>query len=87
MLLDELDVGPFRIYAAAIDGPDGYAAVVAVCRRESAGISEAWRDRDLGAGQRWARSEAALRFAIHRARQLLQVVRLSSDEARKIGAR
>ena len=31
MLLDELDVGKFRVYAAAIDGPGGYAAA-AVCR-------------------------------------------------------
>lgn len=31
MLLDELDVGKFRAYAAAIDRPGGYAAA-AVCR-------------------------------------------------------
>jgi hypothetical protein len=71
MLLAESAVGSYRIYAAALDGPDGYAAAVAVCRREQAGMREAWRDLDLGCGQRWTRSEDALRFAIGRARELL----------------
>lgn len=69
---DELDAGPFRIYAAAIDTPEGYVAAAAVCRREQAGMREAWRDLDLGAGQRWRRSEDALRFAVARARQLIE---------------
>lgn len=37
MLLDELDVGPFRIYASAIDEPGGCATAFPVRRRQHAG--------------------------------------------------
>jgi uncharacterized membrane protein len=51
-----------------------YAA--AVCRRDQAGLREAWRDLDLVAGLRRARSEDALGFAIARVGQLLAHQRL-----------
>jgi hypothetical protein len=60
MLLDELNVGPFRIDAAAHALRQRLQHGDALRRRDQTGMREAWRDLDLGAGQRWARSEDAL---------------------------
>lgn len=74
MIVTESNEGAYRIYAAAIRGEDpgdGFAAAVVIARRDLLPLGEALRDLDIGAGQRWADSDEALRFAIERARDVI----------------
>lgn len=65
--------GPWRIYAGALESAlgDGYTAAVVVVQRVGAG-RELWRDDSLACGHRWPSAEAALRYALTKARQVIR---------------
>ena len=75
MHFDEHTEGPYRIYAGAIEAPqgDGYIAAVVVKRlgANSHPGREAYRDESLACGYRWAKPGDALLFAVARARDLI----------------
>jgi hypothetical protein len=75
MHFDELTEGPYRIYAGALEAPqgDGYIAAVVVKRleRESCPGREAFRDESLACGHRWASADDALGYAVARAREII----------------
>ena len=74
MKFEEAVEGDCRIYVGALDAPrgDGYIAAVVVQRFASGGVAgsagEIWRDDNLAGGHRWASAEAALRYAMVKAR-------------------
>jgi len=72
---DERTVGPYRIYAGALEAPqgDGYIAAVVVKRVESTPLvgREAYRDESLACGHRWASPHDALLYALDRARDMI----------------
>ena len=72
---DEHTVGPYRIYAGALEAPggDGYIAAVVVKRLEpnSHPGREAYRDESLACGHRWASPHEALLYAVARAREII----------------
>ena len=80
MRFDERDEGDFRIYVGAIESPygDGYNAAVSVRRMRGTARAdhEVWRDDNLACGHRWVTAEAALRYAMTKA---LEVVRSRAD--------
>ena len=80
MRFDERDEGDFRIYVGAIESPqgDGYNAAVSISRMRGAARTEReiWRDDNLACGHRWATAEAALRYAMAKAHE---VVRSKAD--------
>lgn len=75
MHFDERMEGEYRIYAGALEGPrgDGYIAAVVINRiTGSAGTShEAFRDDSLSCGHRWPSPDAAIGYALARARQVI----------------
>ena len=75
MQFDERTVGPYRIYAGALEAPqgDGYIAAVVVKRveRELHAGREAYRDESLACGHRWASAHEALLYAVERARDII----------------
>jgi hypothetical protein len=79
MRFDERVVGDYKIYAGAVEGPqgDGYTATLIVQRVRGAGgvPREAWRDESLACGHRWESAEAALTYAISKA---LEAIRKAS---------
>lgn len=59
--------GDFRVYAAALEGPDGghYSAVVVRdCRERGATDQEVFRDESLEDGKVWQSAGDALVFAL-----------------------
>ena len=68
MVFEEREVGEYRIFAGAVEGPggDGYTAALIVQRVQ--GVRNApcavLRDESLACGHRWERSADALAYAI-----------------------
>lgn len=77
MRFEECDEGEFRIYAGALEAPrgDGYIAAAAVKRLHGPPhvSREVWRDDSLACGHRWSSPEAALRYAMARARDVVRM--------------
>ena len=75
MNFDERIEGDYRIYAGALEGPmgDGYIAAVVVNRIGGAAdiAHEIYRDETLACGHRWASADAALLYAVTKARQVI----------------
>lgn len=74
MHFDERTLGDYRIYAGALEGPqgDGYTATMIVQR--VGGVSrprEAYRDESIACGHRWQSAEAALAYALDKARDVI----------------
>ncbi len=74
MHFDERMMGDYRIYAGALEGPqgDGYTATMIVQR--VTGVPqprEAYRDESLACGHRWKSPDAALAYAIEKAREVI----------------
>ncbi len=73
MKFDESVEGGFRIYVGALDAPRGEGYIAAAVVNQLDGTladagREIWRDENLAGGHRWASAEAALRYAMVRAR-------------------
>jgi hypothetical protein len=77
MQFDERVEGDFRIYVGTLESPfgDGYIAAAVVKRLHGTSSSagrEVWRDDSLACGHRWPSSEAALRYAMAKAREIVR---------------
>ena len=76
MIFDERSEGDYRIYAGALEAPQGqgYIAAVVVNRVRGAAAAprEAFRDEALACGHRWLSSDEALSYALNKARELIQ---------------
>ena len=76
MKFGEQDEGPYRIYAGAIEAPqgDGYVAAVVVSRRAGPleATREAYRDTRLACGHRWPTADDALSYALAKAREVIR---------------
>lgn len=75
MRFDEDALGDYRIYAGALEGPqgDGYIAAMIVHRvRGVVKPREAYRDDRMAGGHRWESAEAALAYALGKARQVIE---------------
>ena len=75
MQFDERDVGDYRIYAGALEGPmgDGYIAALIVQRvRGVPAPREALRDESLACGHRWASPGDALAYALSKAQEAIR---------------
>ena len=78
MQFEERNVGDFRIFAGALEGPqgDGYIAAMIVQRvqGEPGSPREVYRDESLACGHRWESAEAALAYAIVKAQEVVRKV-------------
>ena len=76
MHFDERNLGDYRIYAGALEGPkgDGYIGMMVVQRMQGAPGTprEAYRDESLACGHRWETPDAALAYAISKAHEVIQ---------------
>ena len=75
MKFDERAEGDYRIYAGALEAPqgDGYIAAVVVNRMRGIAMTprEAFRDESLACGHRWPTAEEALRYAVSKGREVV----------------
>jgi hypothetical protein len=75
MNFDEKVEGDYRIYAGAVESlqGDGYIAAVVInrVRGDKHTLREAYRDESLACGHRWASPDAALQYAVTKARELI----------------
>ena len=77
MMFDERNEGDYRIYAGALEAPqgDGYLAAVVINRQRGSGAAsprEAFRDTSLAAGYRWPSPNDALSYALAKAVEMIR---------------
>lgn len=76
MQFEERNVGDYRIFAGALEGPrgDGYIAALIVQRVKGVpgAPREVMRDESLACGHRWASSSDALAYAIGKAQETIR---------------
>ena len=76
MHFDERNVGDYRIFAGALEGPkgDGYIAAMIVQRVKGVpGVPrEVMRDESLACGHRWESPDDALAYAISKAQEAIR---------------
>jgi hypothetical protein len=79
MKLQEAREGDYRIFVGALEAPqgDGYIAALVVKRQpegvaDAAEVREAFRDDALACGYRWPSADAAVRYAMQRAREMVR---------------
>jgi hypothetical protein len=76
MRFEERDIGDYRIFAGALEGPrgDGYIAAIIVQRVQGVPGKprEIFRDESLACGHRWESAEAALAYAISKAQEAIR---------------
>jgi hypothetical protein len=76
MHFDERNIGDYRVYAGALEGPqgDGYIAAMVVQRVHGVpGVPrEALRDESLACGHRWQSADAALAYAMGKAQEAIR---------------
>jgi hypothetical protein len=76
MQFDERNVGDYRIFAGALEGPkgDGYIAAMIVQRVRGVPDAprEALRDESLACGHRWESAGDALAYAINKAQEAIR---------------
>ncbi len=79
MTFDERIEGDYRIYAGALEAlqGDGYIAAVVINRVRGAKhtLREAFRDESLACGHRWPSPDAALMYALNKAREVINTER------------
>ena len=78
MFLDEREEGDYRIYAGALPATQGGGWVAAVVVNRCRGVEspqEAYRDTSMSGGHRWSDPQAALRYALARAREVIRTER------------
>ena len=72
----ERDVGDYRIFAGALEGPvgDGYIATMIVQRVHGVvgAPREALRDESIAGGHRWESASDALAYAISKAQEAIR---------------
>lgn len=76
MVFDERDDGNYKIYAGALEAPQGqgYIAALVVVNRAGGKAQtprEAYRDDSLACGHRWPTTRDALAYALQKARILI----------------
>lgn len=76
MHFDERNIGDYRVYAGALEGPqgDGYIAAMVVQRVHGVpgAPREALRDESLACGHRWPSPDAALAYAMSKAHDAIR---------------
>jgi len=76
MRFNECREGDYRIFVGAIEAPggDGYTAALVVERVHNtrAAQAEAFRDESLACGYRWPSAEAAMVYAMNRAKDMVR---------------
>ena len=76
MHFDERNVGDYRIFAGALEGPlgDGYTAAMIVQRVKGVpgAPREALRDESVACGHRWESAADALAYAIGKAQEAIR---------------
>jgi hypothetical protein len=79
MHLQNLQEGDYRIYLGALEAPQarGYTAGVVVVQWRGHGLVdgqplELWRDDRLSCGHCWPSAEAALKYALGKARERIR---------------
>ena len=76
MQFDERNMGDYRIFAGALEGPngDGYIAAMIVHRVQGVpgAPREALRDESLACGHRWRSADDALAYAIGKAQDAIR---------------
>jgi hypothetical protein len=66
MHFDERKIGDYRVFAGALEGPqgDGYIAALVVQRKEGRVVHEVLRDEGLACNHRWRSAAEALAYAM-----------------------
>lgn len=75
MQFSEAHEGNYRIYAGALEAPQGAGWIAAVVVSRVNGSTrgrEAWRDDSVACGHRWDSPEEAIRYAVQRARDVIR---------------
>ena len=75
MRFEERVLGDYRIFAGAVEGPqgDGYIAAIIVQRVQGVpSPREIFRDESLACGHRWESADAALAYAISKAKAAIR---------------
>ena len=76
MHFEERKIGNYRAYTGALEGPlgDGFIAALIVVREPGAGQDpvEILRDESLACGHRWPSADAALAYAMGKAREVIR---------------
>jgi hypothetical protein len=76
MRFDECREGDYRIFVGAMEAPggDGYTAALVVERVQNVrnAKAEAYRDESLACGYRWPSADAAMTYAMNRAREMVR---------------
>lgn len=75
MRFEECTEGDYRIFAGALEAPrgDGYIAAVVVRRERGTPTSrEAYRDESVACGYSWPSPDAAIGYALTRARDMIR---------------
>jgi hypothetical protein len=74
MHFDERKIGDFRVYAGALEGPqgDGYIAALIVQREQDGSAREILRDESLACGHRWPSADAALAYAMTKGQDVIR---------------
>jgi len=79
MLFDERNEGDYRIYAGALEAPqgDGYLAAVVINRLRGVHDTprEAYRDTAMAAGYRWVSARDALSYALAKGLEMIRTER------------
>ena len=76
MRFDERTEGDYRIYAGALEAPRGEGYIAATIVQRLRGVPnaprEAYRDESMACGHRWESAEAALTYALSKAREVIR---------------
>jgi hypothetical protein len=81
MKFQEAREGDYRIFVGALEAPkgDGYIAALVVKRQPEGEVAaaavaarEAYREEALACGYRWPSADAAVRYAMQRAREMVR---------------
>ena len=76
MQFEERTLGNYRVFAGVVESPmgDGYIAALIVQRRldRPGPPHEVFRDESLACGYRWESAEAALAYAMNKAREVVR---------------
>jgi hypothetical protein len=76
MQFEERNVGEYRIFAGALEGPQGDGYIAATIVQRVKGVPgaprEIFRDESLACGHRWQSADAALAYAISKAQDAIR---------------